>query len=99
MNNLYIISFIIAMITSYICISLDKRFSKKRRIYVCDEGWIPISTLLPEEDGRAILITDGEKVRDVYRLTFNNEGACILFAYDVRIVTHWRYFPLPPNNS
>lgn len=99
MNSLYIISFIIAITTSYICVSLDKRFNKKRRIYVCDDGWIPISTMPPDQEGQRILITDGEKVRDVYRLTFNNKGECILFAHGVSIVTHWRYFPLPPNNS
>lgn len=86
----------IACVLNIIFNTLYQRYSKKRRIYCNDEGWLPIETL-PANTKIDILLTDGETVRSCWMVDYNKKGEVRFDLYG-KVATHWRRYPLPPMN-
>jgi hypothetical protein len=88
---------------SYLVMYLYRRYSKKRRIYCNDEGWLPIATFKQDESHENLheelkdfLITDGNKIKVAYSIDYDSKGKVYMCKYSKIYATHWRPMPMPP---
>jgi hypothetical protein len=73
-----------------------KLFPPKPILY--DDEWISIDELPEITEYTDFIITDGERTKYEYGLSFNREGKCV-YEYYGTLATHWRYLPKPPKKG
>jgi hypothetical protein len=92
--------FLTPIVLVAVLVSMFVYFFKKEPIYMYKStGWLDVKQYPIPTNITWYLATDGERVDNMFRLTWGPHGQLVFDKYEMTYITHWMPYPAPPKRK